>query len=680
MMKKRFYQICLLAAMVLMLALSTHASTLDQIGAQVESLNFFEGPSGGIPLAERTYSKSYEKQSTRFLWFELNLKYPATGAVVDIPLTIQYLRADGSVYAQWNITSQIQPTWTRSWHSSGWGSNTSGNFEPGKFTVRISDSARQIATGSFSIYTDREAADIVFNWVESLVPGITHQSTVENNGTFSRYWPDIKWTCKTSGGNLSFIDNNGTVYDLGLVNYWLSVVEIWPSTSVVGEFPSGSAGGVVSTGNGFQILVERDTIPYKLDGTPANVKFTIETGVQPPAPIPQNLAQVGNIAKFGPDGFSFAWPVTEAIPVPNELTDLTNILFMQYYPDKGKWLPSPLMAYNLDGQRRVTSITNSVYELGYATLIQSNTPASLSAQSNTSNFLYPGEDDGSKANGAFLWTSNKCPRSSTSGGTLQGCAYYFVPISFTPKYPEQLDYWSNWQGAILRTGSDSTGHPAQETMFSLLQGTWEFCLTASEYTIPGSSLPIPGKWTYQKPVKVTINASSLNRLQSINGSFGWTNVGRIDDSNGDVVNDSANWKEPSELTACPENSNPTIPVGSGDFQATLTWSNTDSRKSDVDIHLYGPDSLHIYYENKIQSNLNLDRDWQSEIGNAVENIYSTGTMPKGNYKLTVQLYTGDSPTSYRVRVIQGGNVKTYEKTISDYREAGEQTIMEFTVN
>jgi hypothetical protein len=506
-----------------------------------------------------------------------------------------------------------------------------------------------ISNPSFSCAAATLSADLKIHIPDVLLPdGSTH------------IWVDLEYASALSvDGNIYFLVKN-----YGVV----------AGTSVVGEFSSGSAGGIVSTGNGFQIVVERDTIPFKTDGTSANVKFTIETAVQPPAPLSQGFAQVGDIAKFGPDGFSFAWPVTTVIPVSDSLADLTDVKFLQYYPDQAKWFPLPMMAYNDNGQK-VTSITSSVYELGYATLAKSSSASSLS--------LANQGDDGSTANGAFRWyvPNSKCPGVS-QGGTLQGCHFYFKPENFTPKYPDQEALYPNgWrEDAFLRTGSNSTGSPADSTVFSLMQGTWEFCVTASEYTIPGSSLPIPGKWTYQKLVKVTINAASRNMTQSLNSYDGWTNIGSIDSSNGNIFDGSVPWKEPSESTACPTNPNPTIPVGSGDFQATLTWSNTASSSSDVDLHLYGPDSLHIYYQYKTQNNLTLDRDWRYDLGNAVENIYNTGSMPKGSYKLAVQLFGGASPTSYRVRVIQGGNVKTYEKSISVSGTAGEQTIMEFTVD
>ena len=75
--------------------------------------------------------------------------------------------------------------------------------------------------------------------------------------------------------------------------------------------------------------------------------------------------------------------------------------------------------------------------------------------------------------------------------------------------------------------------------------------------------------------------------------------------------------------------------------------------------------MHVYWSAKNASDgtLQLDRDWRSTTGNAVENIYSLKTMTKGTYTVKVNLYSG-STTSYSVRIIRGGTVKTFTGTVS----------------
>ena len=75
--------------------------------------------------------------------------------------------------------------------------------------------------------------------------------------------------------------------------------------------------------------------------------------------------------------------------------------------------------------------------------------------------------------------------------------------------------------------------------------------------------------------------------------------------------------------------------------------------------------MKVYFANKksADESVELDRDWLSEWGNATENIYSIGTMPKGDYTIKVHRYSGDA-TNFSVRVIRSGAVKTYPKSVA----------------
>ncbi|MGB4852805.1 MAG: hypothetical protein WBQ38_10865, partial [Ignavibacteria bacterium] len=121
---------------------------------------------------------------------------------------------------------------------------------------------------------------------------------------------------------------------------------------------------------------------------------------------------------------------------------------------------------------------------------------------------------------------------------------------------------------------------------------------------------------------------------------------------------------------------PTIPFGSGTFQATLTWYNSAGEITDLDLHLYGPDNLHIFYQNRTSANFELDRDWTSQTGNAIENIYSTTTsIPSGNYEVKVHNYSGVQK-SFNVRVILNGASSNFSGTVSQGQEV---TARSFTI-
>jgi hypothetical protein len=131
-----------------------------------------------------------------------------------------------------------------------------------------------------------------------------------------------------------------------------------------------------------------------------------------------------------------------------------------------------------------------------------------------------------------------------------------------------------------------------------------------------------------------------------------------------VVPEGGSWLEPADMAACPTNNNPTIPVGTGDFQATLTWVNTESKSADLDLHLYGPNNLHVYWASSQSSDgtLQLDRDWLNDTGSAVENIFSDANFANGDYRLTVKHFSGSLPINFSVRVLLNGASNTYQRS------------------
>lgn len=110
--------------------------------------------------------------------------------------------------------------------------------------------------------------------------------------------------------------------------------------------------------------------------------------------------------------------------------------------------------------------------------------------------------------------------------------------------------------------------------------------------------------------------------------------------------------------------------GTGDLQVTLTWVNTSLQKyTDYDLHLYGPDGIHVYYNQKESGNLALDRDWEKNAGYAVENIYSiNNNFVPGEYTVRVYCSKGQKRTRYNCRVIRDGVVvKTVSGAITDQK-------------
>ena len=118
--------------------------------------------------------------------------------------------------------------------------------------------------------------------------------------------------------------------------------------------------------------------------------------------------------------------------------------------------------------------------------------------------------------------------------------------------------------------------------------------------------------------------------------------------------------------------------GTGKFQATLTWVNATNNTTDYDLHLTTPSGKEVFYGNKSVGAFELDRDWISELGNAVENIYSVNDdFEAGTYKVRVHHYGGATGKRFNCRVILDGIVV---KSITGVQDSGYYDIYTFNVN
>lgn len=123
---------------------------------------------------------------------------------------------------------------------------------------------------------------------------------------------------------------------------------------------------------------------------------------------------------------------------------------------------------------------------------------------------------------------------------------------------------------------------------------------------------------------------------------------------------------------------PTVTYGTGKLQATLTWTNVSGNTTDYDLHLFGPDGIHVYYSNKNQSGFELDRDWLEQTGSAIENIYTVSdNVLQGEYQIKVHHYGGATGKRYNCRVILDGMVI---KSVSGVVDSGFDDICSFQIS
>lgn len=123
---------------------------IQALDARITQLNFYESGAQPVPKDARIYSSTFEHDSVRFVNWELNLQHPIRSARQDFVIFVYLYNADGSLRAQQQTPSYIEPSWTNSFHSNRWGLE-SGEWQPGTYRASFFVDGLKVGAGSFLI-------------------------------------------------------------------------------------------------------------------------------------------------------------------------------------------------------------------------------------------------------------------------------------------------------------------------------------------------------------------------------------------------------------------------------------------------------------------------------------------------------------------------------------------------
>lgn len=98
-------------------------------------LKFFEGSADYPPLNEREYASTFVVATTRYVKVELPLRYEAPGRVMRIPFSCLLQREGAQIISTLPLTAELQPAWTTSSVTTGFGNANPGSWEPGRYRV-----------------------------------------------------------------------------------------------------------------------------------------------------------------------------------------------------------------------------------------------------------------------------------------------------------------------------------------------------------------------------------------------------------------------------------------------------------------------------------------------------------------------------------------------------------------
>lgn len=409
------------------------------------------------------------------------------------------------------------------------------------------------------------------------------------------------------------------------------------TNSVTKQFTTTDAGGVIEL-DGSQLIVTTNAIPTLANGQPATVSFSIETGGPLPKALPSNMKLVGKTVHFGPEGFIFQEPLFVTFKLPDG-TSLDQVSIIGFDNAGQSFGALPITYYDPDSK----VVGTTVYELGHYML------ANIADLNRTRS---------PRGNGGFnVNVFNSAGWYPQQGGNLSWATadtyQRLIITGFTPKYPADMAYWipfdpqnnggrRYWEAMTPSVVTGWKPDHVRGLTFMGPQGTYSAVLINSHKY---GQMDWPECTQYSIPLTFTIDQPVVCSSGTL--CQGW--------STPPSMNFNGTWSPTSCTQFKPE---ATIPVCTGEFQATLTWFNGTGNYtlSDLDLHLYGPNGLHVYWNNKNPgvANLTLDRDMITETGWVQENICAPWLvdMPRGEYRLEVHLY-GGADKDFQARVVRG---------------------------
>jgi hypothetical protein len=101
-------------------------------------------------------------------------------------------------------------------------------------------------------------------------------------------------------------------------------------------------------------------------------------------------------------------------------------------------------------------------------------------------------------------------------------------------------------------------------------------------------------------------------------------------------------------------------VESGVITVSLTWGSAP----DVDLHVYEPNGIQVYWYNLQGYSGTLDRDDRTGHGPEHYNVPSCDTLARGVYHVALDYYKGDAPEVATVQIEAGLLVRTFEIPMS----------------
>lgn len=153
------------------------------INANLNGINFFEGPYNPQPKDQRQYRVSFDARTTRYINWEINLTHNAPGRPVTFQIYSEWFKS-GELFYRYTVDHTIQSDWTYSYNSHGY---SMAPWTQGIYRVDLSINGEKIASEYFDVYNADCSGDISLTDTSKVDELRREAESLRNSGNDSQY-------------------------------------------------------------------------------------------------------------------------------------------------------------------------------------------------------------------------------------------------------------------------------------------------------------------------------------------------------------------------------------------------------------------------------------------------------------------------------------------------------------
>jgi hypothetical protein len=121
-------------------------------GVKASAVQFYEGSHDlTLDQSQRVYRHSFDRFTSRFIYWELDLNFPPPGRRIDFQIDAIWYKSDGAEMDRQSVPAYVAPDWGASWHTLGYGYVEPGHWIPGTYRVDLYFKNMRIGSGTFQI-------------------------------------------------------------------------------------------------------------------------------------------------------------------------------------------------------------------------------------------------------------------------------------------------------------------------------------------------------------------------------------------------------------------------------------------------------------------------------------------------------------------------------------------------